>query len=401
MADEDNDKDVFYYSCPEDSAEPAGVHALVIGISRYNELRRRRGRKYPDIAGTASGAAQFARFLTDGFTDPGGIPLRTVRLLLSPIEGQEKYLPSKDLWKEASYDAVGDALEDWANDCNTHHRNVAVLYVAGHGIVTPGGAQWAFLSRAGAVEQPYRYGINLKVIQDRMLFRRARSNIYVIDCCALVGSDVPAWDGDTGIYPGEVQKPPGQSNAGPGRVSQVIIAARVGTSTYSLNAKDGTLLSQALVGRTETDIRESLFCTAGELTSDGPYAVTARRVEDELLPAMRRIRQAHLDGEEPVVLPQKSLIPITSPTPPPKFLVIMMPQPSFGSVLAVTVWDDTGAEVIREELPDDGLRRWLPAGRYRVEATVRDPDGSVSKRPYEFPVGNARRVTAANGWDIK
>lgn len=100
---------------------------------------------------------------------------------------------------------------------------------------------------------------------------------------------------------------------------QIVIAPRVGTSSYSLNAAEGTLLSAALVGPTKEETRQRLVYTAGEVVSNGSYAVTPRRLGAELLPAMRRIRQVQLAGDEPVVLPEESAAGITQPTPPPKF----------------------------------------------------------------------------------
>ena len=93
--------------------------------------------------------------------------------------------------------------------------------------------------------------------------------------CAHFGDQVPAWDGDTGLYMGE------RKGGGPGNVVQIVIAPRVGTNSYSLNAAEGTLLSAALVGPTKEEARQRLLYTAGEVVSNGSYAVTPRRLSAE------------------------------------------------------------------------------------------------------------------------
>jgi hypothetical protein len=310
-------------------------------------------------------------------------------LLLSPIAGQERYLPPRCLWREASYDNVNDALEDWADDCDDSKNNVAVLYVAGHGVVTPGGAQWAFLSRAGAVMAPYGYAINLNVIRERMRLRRARSNIYVLDCCALIGKQVPAWDGDTGLYMGE------REGGGEGNVVQIVIASRVGTSSYSLNAAEGTLLSAALVGPTKEEARQRLLYTAGEVASNGSYAVTPRRLSTELLPAMRRIRPVQLDGDEPIVEPAKSAEEITRPTPPPVFDVTLTADSApAGAIVTVAVLHIVSGEQRGGDVPDGGLTLPLPAGLHKVHVTVRGLAGPYIVRPWTLSVDRAMRVAA-------
>jgi hypothetical protein len=394
---EHNDEQLFYHDCSNKNTEPAGVHALVIGISKYDPPRRNREAWYKDITGTASGAAHFARFLIDDFHDPGGRPLRTLRVLLSLIDGQEKYLPMDGPWQEASYDNVNDALEDWAHDCDDHHRNVAVLYVAGHGIVTTRGAQWAFLSRAGAMETPYAYGINLAGIQERMYLRQARSNIYVFDCCAHIGSEVPAWDFNPGLCIAGRQR-----LAGPANVSQVVIAARAGTNNYSLNAIDGTLMSWALVGPTKAEAREHLFYTAGEVIPDGFYTVTPNRLSEELLQAMRGKRQALLDGEEPIVLPEQSLVGITRPAPPPDFPVTILPDSSSAEeIITVVVSDYMGTVVNRAEVPTTGLKLSLPGGKYKVGKEVQKADGSVDREWESLSVGQAMRIYMSVSRDMR
>ena len=84
---------LFHDNCPDDPAQGPGVHALVIGMSRYTLEGGKAPNGFADIAGTAVAACRFATWLVEDFHHPKSIPLRTVRLLLSPMES-EKGQPS-------------------------------------------------------------------------------------------------------------------------------------------------------------------------------------------------------------------------------------------------------------------------------------------------------------------
>ena len=82
----------------------------------------------------------------------------------------------------------------------------------------------------------YEGAINLSLVQDIMGGCAAKDNIFVYDCCALGGDDVPPVTGAGGKV---IDKfPPG----GKQRVNWVAIsAARVGTKAFAMDEK-GTLL---------------------------------------------------------------------------------------------------------------------------------------------------------------
>ena len=195
---------LFYDNCPDDPAQAdPGVHALVIGMSRYTSDDGKAPNGFVDIAGTAVAAGRFAAWLVEEFHHPKSIPLRTVRLLLSPMGSEKDSLPKNYVPEEANYQNVGAALEHWGHDCDSHSGNVAILYVGGHGVATTEGAQ-VFLPEANLHRDEYLYCINVGTVRELMADCRARSNIYIVDCCALRSKKNPyllavEWPGRTAI----------------------------------------------------------------------------------------------------------------------------------------------------------------------------------------------------------
>ena len=360
------------------------MHALVIGISSYAKPRVGRPQRFKSLTGTASGAGRFASYLTEDFHHPDQVPLRTVRLLLSPVPGQQPYLPPEATWQEAGSDAVREAVERWMEDCDADDGNVALLYVAGHGVLTTGGAHWLFLSAAGNTRDPYASAVNLAAVRDQMQFVRAKTNVLIWDLCATRGDEVPNYNFSAGISGGTWSGEQG------GRVDVVTVAARAGTNNYQLDASDGTLLSWALVGRKQAEAADYLLHTAAELSSGG-WVVTARQLDTKLLPTMKGIFDAHQEGEEPVVLPKDSLLPITRPLPPPEFELRLAADPARPSVHVLLTAEDGRVYEATTGLSDERL--YVPAGAYAVLAEA----GSAT-REYDLSVGSDRRISA---WDGK
>ncbi|WP_433222003.1 hypothetical protein ACQP00_22280 [Dactylosporangium sp. CS-047395] len=381
---------LLYHACPAPGESAAGVHALVIGISQYDRRRRGGAQVMANLPGAATAAARFARFVADELRDPTGVPVRTVRLLTSLMPDQT--VPDSD---EASLEQVQFALDDWAEDCDRHPGNVAVLYIAGHGVATALDARWAFLSPAGATESPYTFALNLTAIKASLAFCRARSNVFVWDVCALRGEEIPAYrTGNVGLTAPDL----GERNR-PGAVDQVTIMARMGTRAYSGYGREHTILSRALIGLDAAEARNRLLHTAGELLTDGQYAVTARRLGELLLPAMRRLNPAMTDGEEPVVDPRDSAAGINRPEPPPEFAVELRWQPGPGEPpLGVTIAGPNGGDPISRTI-GAGFSLGLAAGEYRVTAVRRTSDGT-ERSSFDLRVDRDRRINALDGADV-
>lgn len=122
------------------------THALVIGVSDYEFLPKdpldpaQKDSATFDLSPVdcgASAAFQFATWLRDSYNRPSA-PLGTVRLLISPSTLERTHLALDAASKQSDVPParaadVQVAIDDWADAC-ADPKNVAILYVAGHGI---------------------------------------------------------------------------------------------------------------------------------------------------------------------------------------------------------------------------------------------------------------------------
>lgn len=379
---------LFYDNRPDDPAQAGpGVHALVIGMSRYTSDDGKAPNGFVDIAGTAVAAGQFATWLVEEFHHPKSIPLRTVRLLLSPMESEKGNLPKDYLAEEANYDNVGAALELWGRDCDSYSGNVAILYVGGHGAATTESAL-VFLPEANLHGDEYRFCVNVGTIRELMADCRALSNIYIVDCCALRSNKIPhflQWNGlAVPLFDGSSEDPKRGYEF-------TIMAARPGTEAYAIGGRDGTLLSWALM---------QVLRKAGKLI-EGYFAVTKDKIDSQLLPVMRQQRDVDLPEEyETIVKGYDDPVGITRPQPPPCFTITFVPIPGATErTVTVTVKDGTTGEAIaqRQVSGGDSEPVKLRAGRYPAVAKFRAENGEEKSEPYRLIVEHDARVFSHTG----
>lgn len=127
---------------PEDLTEP-GTHALVIGISAYQFLEggddvnsdtEHLGLK--QLSSAARSASEFAAWLLEGHNRPG-LPLRSLRVLLSPAPTEIIHPAVQSLMNgdhAPTRANVEQAIHDFMDATESHPENIAVVYVAGHGV---------------------------------------------------------------------------------------------------------------------------------------------------------------------------------------------------------------------------------------------------------------------------
>lgn len=389
--------DVFYCCCPPDPAMPQpGVHALVIGISKY------KGNAFKLLRGSAPAATHFARFLLHDFKHPSDIPLRTLRMHLTPDEMLTEAQMAEYLLTEgkrcppASSAALERALTDWAADCDAHSENVAILFVSGHGLATSSDARWAFLPEAGNAGDPYYFAINATRLKERMKPRRARTQIFIWDVCAAwADGDSPDTDGAGGLSV-PYMKPRKEH---PGAVEQVAIVSRLGTETFSKNAELGTVLSDALVGPNASEFRKRLMHTAVAVDSRGTIAVTTQEVLKRLPTTVGKKVTGDPGYVEHILEPKEADVGLNRPHPLPVFEVNLAWNGTPASDSLSITLRQGGEEVFpsteliwtvgEEEItaPID-----LFAGKYRFTAKPSSGDGNS----YDVTVTSPMKI---NAWD--
>lgn len=123
-----------------DRERQPGVHALVIGVSSYPKLAAKNLLGLEQLTCAATSAAEFANWLLEAYPEGGEIPLRSVRLLLSPSDQEETAMQRFQTADSprANQNNVEEALIAWADDMDWCAGNFAVMYVAGHGVNSTG-----------------------------------------------------------------------------------------------------------------------------------------------------------------------------------------------------------------------------------------------------------------------
>ena len=118
--------------------DPA-YHALIIGVSRYRHLPGGGGPVSTDplaagltqLSAAAASALRVAMWIRDHY-EPPNAGRGSIRLLLSPAPGEA--LAENVSVPPATSREVSSAVAAWRRDVRAHAGNVALLYVAGHGI---------------------------------------------------------------------------------------------------------------------------------------------------------------------------------------------------------------------------------------------------------------------------
>jgi hypothetical protein len=116
------------------AGEP-GVHALIIGVSRYPFLANGDTPVAdPWALGQLTSAASSAHAMFEWLKKARlPVPLATCRVLLSPSASPNE-APLNGLTDEATFDNVFQAAHDWRQDASQHQSNITVFYFAGHGV---------------------------------------------------------------------------------------------------------------------------------------------------------------------------------------------------------------------------------------------------------------------------
>jgi hypothetical protein len=367
-----------YHDCQGDDRR---IHALVVGVGRYHEAAPRFGTSLNSLPGAALAAYRFAHYLINEFQfqEPRGRRLATVRMLLSPLDREDvaalRYGPAER--KE-----VAVALQDWADDCNTDDQNLAVLYVAGHGVALGKSTSLLFLADAPGERSPAQAAVNLTLTEMRMSDCAAKQNLFFYDCCAVPESVVPH------NQSGALAIDEFSGSDGGKRVSLVCVnAARVGTKTYAIGP-DGTLLARGLLG----DYRDragadALLRIAGELVPSPRFGITPTRLSQMLpqclegLASERKIPEGYeptlttesadgIIGQYDPIAGRYEPDVITVPAPTPMFKVTLRELRSGRTPpVAVTLLDTQDRSIPLATDADDVEVKFVPPGDYMLQVS--------------------------------
>jgi hypothetical protein len=268
---------------PAGNADPA-YHALIIGVSRYPHLSGGTGpltdeplaAGLPQLRAAATSAVRVAAWIRDNLEHPTASK-GSIRLLVSPSD-TEVPLPHGITAPPATYENVSAAITAWRRDVRANADNLAILYIAGHGMQTGFGGGILLLEDFGApnAPTPLHAAIDVESVRrgivgdpNRPATATPKLQFYFYDACRI---NPEATAGYEALSAGIRLDGPRGAEA---EASWVCFGARPKEYAFADPARRVTLYSQALIE-----------C----LESRAPAEVDGRTVQfNELTSTLRRV----------------------------------------------------------------------------------------------------------------
>lgn len=198
----------------DDSSGSPGTHALIIGVSAYDYLLgNSKGRfskqgsasGFGQLTAAARSAARFATWLMNDYRRKG-FPLRSLRVLLSPATEDEVSENLKDMLEKDSIptrDNVATAFREFKKAAARNPNNIAIVYVAGHGVQFTNTGAVLLLSdfaHPDHEEERYRGAVDMRAMHESMTYTNgARSQFWFVDICRQRAPDAQDFEELAGV----------------------------------------------------------------------------------------------------------------------------------------------------------------------------------------------------------
>ncbi|MGH9970324.1 MAG: caspase family protein, partial [Pyrinomonadaceae bacterium] len=367
-----------------------GLHAFIAGVSLYQHLPGGGGTAAPDnfgmeqLSSTALTAYKIYRWLIERQSHLG-LPLATVRLLLSPSAGE--------VAAEPGFSAVGadrclrlnfaSEARQWRTDVSSNNENVAIFYFAGHGVQRSrndgvllledfGDPNEGTLHNAAEIINIFNGMAPPASTQKKM----ARTQFYFVDACRVLPSAFKNFEKMTvpDIFNVEL-------SGSDDRQAPIFFATIPGVKAYAMK-NDQTLFSKALI--------KSLNGAAGTPLPEDAQGNVAWHVSVQSLnralstffPTLTDIQgadQAFSLGGYPTGDPTFHLL-----DGPPAVEVVLEVDPQDAVPFTrIEIMDDSGqsAQTLPLPLSPHPYTCEVPAGIYSIKATIQPPNPLYVDRP--------------------
>ena len=343
----------------------AKTHALVIGVSRYDELPKPGDPEQEDtfrlrqLESAALSAAAFARWVDKEYRQPDA-KVASVRLLLSPSPKEKPKLTAAEKQaKPATAANVADALKAWRQDLESDPANVGIFYGSGHGaIVSPleGGIlllQDFAADRNALLEN----ALNVPRVH-AALSKGPAKQFYFLDACQirpallgtrdLRGAGLPTWDADFGE----------EREASP-----IYFSASSDSAAWGDPGK-GTLFSEALL--------DCLRLHAQTSTTDDHWIVNDSTLGGVLRERVAAVAKARGKRQQAIPGGNVGNVPFHVPTKPPEVEVTVSVTPDDAVRLArCTLTRKEGPKVFSNRKAP--VKKVVPAGFYTLDVAIKPP----------------------------
>ncbi|WP_060513019.1 caspase family protein [Pseudomonas sp. NBRC 111124] len=278
---------------PEDLTEP-GTHALVIGISAYQFLEggddvnpdnAHLGLK--QLSSGARSASEFAGWLLDGHNMPE-LPLRSLRVLLAPAPGEVIHPAVQSLMKgdhAPTRANVEQAILDFMNATESHSENMAIIYVAGHGVQFTNEGAVLLLSDFGSPSHKrskYAGAVDMTAIHKAMNYEgNANTQFWFLDLCRGLAPDTEDYDKLGGIFELDINR------GEPTNTSPMFLSSSSGQTAYGRPNKV-TLFNEALM----VGLKEG-YAAKTDKPNDPTWRVSTTSLIEYLPSAVEILATAH------------------------------------------------------------------------------------------------------------
>lgn len=277
---------------PEDLTEP-GTHALVIGISAYQFLEGGEDENsdtlhlgLKQLSSAARSASEFAAWLMDGHNIPG-LPLRSLRVLIAESPGEVIHPAVQSLMKgnhAPTRANIEQAILDFMDASESHPENIAVVYVAGHGVQFTKDGAVLLLSDFG---NPLHHRKKYTGAVDMTAFNKTMDNednahaqFWFLDLCRGLAPDKEDYEKLAGVLEFDVSR--GESAV----ASPMFFSSSSGQTAYGTPNKV-TLFNEVLMA----GLREG-YAAKTDVANDPTWRVTTTSLIDYLTPAVETIASA-------------------------------------------------------------------------------------------------------------
>jgi hypothetical protein len=278
----------------QDPHDAAGVHALIIGVSNYPHVA---GGASPTSLGlefelgqltsAARSASDFAKWLWQDYKHPA-LDLKTMTVLLSPSGDDEidpavaALLPDGQSYA-ATRDAVDAAILEFKAMCDGDRDNVAIVYVAGHGVqLTKHGAVLLLEDFAENPQRNKLYGaLDIQSFHDHMNREdSAQTQFWFVDTCRQKPEVAREFERLTGALDFDV-------HAKGAAICPLYLASAPDSSAYGVSG-DVSLFRTAL----KWALEEKGAARSPDELSDGWY-VSATSLSEELREKVEALAAQH------------------------------------------------------------------------------------------------------------
>jgi hypothetical protein len=275
---------------PEQENNP-GTHVLVIGVSEYlhfNDGRfpTQRGELLgmEQLSAAAHSASEFAAWMLKKYNNPNA-PLSSLRVLLSPSENE---VLNADVLNRLTGDysaTLGNVkaeLNQFQNLCDLHKNNVAIVYIAGHGVQLSKKGSIVLLHDCGSTNHTTLLEGSIDMAGVHAGFdhpNTAQTQFWFVDACRQIPAIASRFENLKGGL--TLDEPTGNANSNP-----MFLAATTGTQSFA-RVQGLTLFCEALLWGLNGRI-----ATAPQINLSNNWVISTNELVMKLIPKVKSLAAA-------------------------------------------------------------------------------------------------------------